>query len=1056
MNRFIDTALTYSRSVLSAFLVVIIAGTIAYISIPKEVSPDIPIPYIYVSMVHEGISPEDAERLLVKPMETELRNVDGVKEMTATAREGGANIILEFDAGFDVDQAIADVRAQVDLAKAKLPDETEEPTVHEININQDPIIVVNLLGNVPERALVRLARDLRDRIEGLPGILEANLRGEREELIEVIIDPARLQSYNINQDELIRAVLRNNRLVAAGTLDTGRGRFAIKVPGLFETARDVLELPVKTNGDAVVTLADVTEIRRTFKDRLSYARINGKPSVSIEVFKRTGANLIQAVDTVRAEVEEARAQMPPNVEVKYTFDQAIDLKSSLNNLENSVISAILLVAIVIVAALGARSAGLVGIAIPTSFLFGFLVLSILGLTINQVILFGLILAVGMLVDGAIVVTEYADRKMAEGLDRRDAYATAAKRMAWPITASTATTLAAFLPLMFWPGIVGEFMWYLPLTLIVTLTGSLISALIFLPTLGAKIGRPSTTDPAVMRAVAASSHGDLSTLPGFTGWYVRTLRRLLRRPLRVLAVAAVVLVGTWGIYLVTSKGVEFFPQSEPTSVRLLVHARGNLSIDERDALVREVEAIARGIDGVDTIYATTQAGSAGNRQAEDLIGNITLELVDWERRRPAKEILAELRQKTGSLAGIVVEPHLPQNGPRQGKDIEIRVSSADPSLIPLAVDRIRTHMEREMTGLVDIEDDRSVPGIQWELRVDRAQASRFGADIVTVGSAVQLITNGIKVGEIRPDDSDDEIDIRVRFPEDARTINQLDQLRVETARGMVPISNFVTRTPKPKIAKITRIDGHRVMTVKANVADGVLADNKVRELQAWLASAAKIDPRVRVVFAGQDRDQRESSAFLRQAFLIALFLMAIILVTQFNSFYHAFLILTAVVLSTVGVLVGLIVTGRTFVIVMTGIGVISLAGIVVNNNIVLIDTFARLRREGYDLIDAILRTGAQRLRPVLLTTITTVTGLLPMVFSTNIDLINRHVVVGDPDSIWWVDLSLAIVFGLSFATVLTLVVTPCLLAAPAAIKGKVAALRHRRRARSAAAAGQPAE
>ena len=1032
MNRLIDAAIRYSRTVLSALVIVIVAGTIAYIEIPKENNPDIPIPTIYVSLVHEGISPEDAERLLVKPMESQLRAVNGLKEMRSSAREGSASVTLEFEAGFDVDQALIDVRDKVDLARGDLPSDSEEPTVHEINISEEPIIYINLLSDMPERSLLHLAKNLQDDIESLSGILEANLRGDREELIEVVLNPALLESYNIAQDELVQTVLRNNRLVAAGTLDTGRGRFAVKVPGLFESARDVLELPVKSDGDAVVTLADVTEVRRTYKDRLTYARIDDKRSMTIEVVKRTGFNLIEAVKAVKAAVADNQAHWPPGVEVTFTFDQSEDLQDGLTSLQNSVISAILLVVIVVVAALGGRAAGLVGIAIPTSFLFGFLIMSIMGLTINQVILFGLVLSVGLLVDGAIVVTEYADRKMAEGLDKLEAYARAAKRMAWPVTASTATTLAVFIPLIFWPGLIGEFMWFLPLTLIVTLSGSLLSALIFLPTLGSKIGKASKNNPRVLQALAATSTGELAQLPGFTGWYARLLGRLVRHPFKVLAAALVVLIGTWGTYIVTATGTEFFPDSEPNWINLYVHARGNLSLDEKDVLVREVKDAIDDVAGIESIYATTYAAMSSSRLAEDTIGRFTLQLVDWRTRPEAKEILKTLRRATAHLAGIVVEAQLPQHGPSSGKDIQIELASRFPHLLAPAVEIIRGYMEAEMTGLVDIEDDRAVPGIEWELRVDRAQASRFGADIVTVGSAVQLVTNGIKVGEIRPDDADDEIDIRIRYPRDERNINQLDELRVQTKYGMVPISNFVTRKPKPKVSKIKRIDGRRVITIKANVLDGVLADNKVKELRAWLPSVG-LDPRIDLKFAGQDEDQREARAFLSQAFMVALFLMAIILITQFNSFYHAFLILSAVIMSTVGVLVGLIVTGRTFVIVMTGIGVISLAGIVVNNNIVLIDTFARLKRMGMPIYEAIVRTGTQRLRPVMLTTVTTVTGLMPMVFSTNIDLINRQIVVGDPQSIWWVDLSMAIVFGLSFATVLTLIVTPCLLAAPAVLK-----------------------
>ena len=513
MNAIIDAAIGHARTVIAALVLILIAGTFAYIGIAKEADPDINIPVLYVNVSHEGISPEDSERLLVKPLEEELRGIEGVKEMRSAAFEGGANVVMEFEAGFDADIAMADVRDKVDLAKPELPEEADEPTVHEINLSQFPILVVTLSGDVPERTLLRLARDLKDELKAIPSVLEVEIGGDREEQVELIVDPLVLESYGLDARDIIDAVGRSNRLVAAGSLDTGQGRFAIKVPGLFESANDILNMPVKVNDDAVVRFRDIGSLRRTFKDPEGFARINGLPALSLEVSKRTGENIIETIERVRAVVEEERLRWPAEVTVSYSQDKSTDIRTMLKDLQNNVLSAVLLVMIVIVAALGLRSAGLVGIAIPGSFLTGILVLAAAGLTVNIVVLFSLILAVGMLVDGAIVVTEYADRKMSEGLHKRKAYALAAKRMSWPIIAATATTLAAFLPLMFWPGIVGEFMRYLPLTLIATLSASLLMALIFVPTLGSLFGRAGgAADPKSMKALAAGETGDISKVP----------------------------------------------------------------------------------------------------------------------------------------------------------------------------------------------------------------------------------------------------------------------------------------------------------------------------------------------------------------------------------------------------------------------------------------------------------------------------------------------------------------------------------------------------------------
>ena len=1041
MNAVIDAAIRHSRTVLSTLALVLVAGMVAYATIPKESNPDIDIPIVYVVMTHDGISPEDAERLLVRPMEKELRGIEGIKEMRSTAREGVASVLLEFEAGFDADQALTDVREKVDVARSELPEETDEPTVNEVNVGLFPVLVVTLSGEVPERALIALARELKDELEMLPGVLEADIVGDREEVLEAIVDPLRLESYNISQADLIRTVTLNNRLVAAGALDTGRGRFAVKVPGLFETARDVLELPLKVNGDAVVTLGDVTTVRRTFKDAVSYARVDGKRAVALEIKKRLGENIIDTIADVRRVVGERRATWPEGITVSFIQDQSTHIRNMLADLQNNVISAIALVLVVVVAALGWRSAGLVGLAIPSSFLVGILALYGFGLTVNMVVLFSLILAVGMLVDGAIVVTELADRKMAEGLHRAEAYALAAKRMSWPIIASTATTLAAFMPLLFWPGVVGQFMKFLPITLIVTLTGSLFMALIFVPTLGALIGRPGSADPATMRALAAAERGDMRELRGLTRRYAHALALLVRHPLKVVAVAVVLLIGVQGYYAMRGNGVEFFPDVEPDQAMVLIHARGNLATDEKDAFVREVEARVLKVPGLETVYARTGRNDRDENQSEDVIGSIQLEFEHWTKRRPAAAILTEIRARTADLAGLTVETREPDAGPPTGKPIQVEVSSRHPEALPPVVAMIRAKLE-SMDGLIDVEDSRPIPGIEWELKVDRAQAGRFGADVAQVGNVVQLVTNGIKVGEYRPDDADEEIDIRVRFPLDERTILELDQLRLQTPDGLVPISNFVSRSPRPKTGTIERTNRRRQMTIKAGVEDGVLPDDKVREIRAWF-DTVEIDPRVAIRFKGEDEEQVKARAFLGKAFGVALFIMAIILITQFNSFYHAFLVLSAVIMSTIGVVLGLIITGQPFGIVMTGIGVIALAGIVVNNNIVLIDTYARLKNSGMPAREAVVRTGAQRLRPVLLTTVTTIFGLLPMVFQVNIDFVSRAITLGAPSTQWWVQLSTAVVFGLGFATLLTLVVTPCMLALGAHVSERRQARRARR-------------
>ncbi len=1033
----IESAMRRSRTVIMSLAVIIIAGVVTYVTVPKEAEPDLNIPFIYVSMTHDGISPEDAERLLVRPMEQEIRNIEGIEEIVGNAFEGGASIQIEFDAGTDTDVALQDVRAKVDIAKAKLPDETEEPTVTEIKFSRfDPMLVLNLAGNVPERTLTVLARDLKEKIEVISGVLEVNLVGVREELMEVVVDPLAMESYGLDQAQILSLVDRNNRLVAAGALHTGEGRFPVKVPGVFESAKDVLEMPIKAVGERIVHFKDVAEVRRTYKDAESYARLDGHPALAIEVVQRSGANIISTVDEVKALIEEDRRYWPEGVTIIASRDKSKDVHQMLSNLQNSVISAVLLVFIVIIGILGFRAASLVGVAIPGSFLLGILVIASFGATINMMVLFALIMAVGLLVDGAIVVTELADRRMAEGIARHDAYSGAARRMSLPIIASTCTTLAAFVPLVFWPGMIGEFMKFLPITLVAVLSASLLMALLFVPTLGSIFGSTGAIGSEAKRNLTAAETGDLDTITGLTGKYIQFLKKSLRLPWLNIGAVSAMLGVIYLAFFAFGRGVELFPDIEPEFANLDIHARGDLSTDEKDLLVGQVEAFVLDLPEIESVY--TKTGAAGRGAAEDLIGSITLNFIEWDERRKADEILHDIRENVSGLAGVEIRTRKAQDGPEQGKPIQLELSSRFPDILEISTGRVREALET-LDGVFNVEDTRPMPGIEWQIDVDRAEAAKFGADITLVGNMIQLVTNGIKIGEYRPDDAEDEIDIRVRYPYNSRSLDQIDALRIPTDEGLIPISNFVKRVPANKVSTIQRTNLRRTMQVSADVEEGYLDADVVREMRELLPFL-DIDPAVSVTFRGGNEDQQEASAFLSKAMLIAVAVMAIILVTQFNSLFQAFLILTAVVFSTGGVLLGHLVMNKPFGIIMSGVGVITLAGIVVNNNIVFIDTYNVLRKRGADALEAILRTCAVRLRPVLLTTVTTILGLTPMVFALNIDLIGREISVGAPATQYWTQLSSSVAGGLAFATILTLLLTPSLLMLQARMSQRLAARR----------------
>ncbi|AHE97196.1 efflux RND transporter permease subunit [Thioalkalivibrio paradoxus] len=1028
MKALIAWAVDHARTVLLFLLLILVLGASAWSVIPKEAAPEIDIPIFFVSVVYPGVSPEDAERLMLRPLERELQGVPGVDEMQSWAGEGFALVRVDFLPGWDNRRALADLREEAEQVRPDLPDGAEDPEVMEVDLALFPVLTVTLSGPLDERTLVSMARELRDEIESQPGVLEVDIGGDRDEQIEVLVDPLVLETYELSFDQLHRAIERNNRLVAAGAVDTGAGRIPLRVPGTIDHVDDILDTAVRVENDTVVRVRDVADVRQTFRDPEGFARIDGQPAVSLEIRKQSEANILEVAAAARESVEAARAGWPASVEVVYVQDMARDVADLLGDLENNVITAVLVVALVILLLMGARAALLVGLAIPGAFLGGILVIYLMGFTLNVVVLFGLILVVGMLVDGAVVVAELADRYVAEGRPRREAYRAAAQRMAWPITTAIGTTLAVFAPMLLWPGMVGEFIVYLPATVIVTLIASLAMALVFIPVLGSVAGQTRPANAEQTRQVRAAEEGRYDELHGVTAAYIRLLQPLVDHPGRTLTGTLVFLLAAYALYAVFGRGVEFFPQIEPEFVQIQVQARGNLSVWEADALVREVEAAVRDVPEVRHVYGRTigtQLARLLGDYSEDVVGLVQVELTSWRVRPPATEVIQTLRERTAELPGIRLQVRAQERGAREGRPIVIQASSDEPERIPPVIRAIREGMD-EIGGFVDVADDLPLPGVELEVRFDRAQAARFGVDVPLLGDGVQLLTDGILLGTYRPAHVDEEVDIRLRLPPEQRHLQHLAGLSLPTAVGLVPLAHFAELVPVPATGMIKRRDGQRAYTIEADAAPGLLVDRQVRELQAWLEQAQP-DPEVTVRFRGEAEEQEEAARFLRQAFALSLFLMLAMMVTQFNRFSQALLVMSAIVFSTAGVLLALLARGEPFGIVMSGIGVLALAGIVVNNNIVLIDNYNEQRRRGLDPREAALRAAAQRLRPVVLTALTTILGLLPMVLALTVDFAGRDVYLGAPVTSFWIQLATVIAGGLVFATPLTLLFTPTMLA-----------------------------
>ena len=1051
----IDGAIQRRKVVLGVALIATLFGFFAYLAVPREAEPSIDVPFIAVTVPYPGVSPEDAERLLVKPLELELQNIEGVKLMTSVARQNMAAVSLEFDPSFDKDKALADVRAQVDLARGRFPPDAEEPLIQEANIAEEPVIGVEISGQAPERELNAVVRSLRDRLENLPGVLEVQLNGVRDEVLEVTIDPLRMEAYNVTTGELAQVIGRNNQLVPAGALRSGTGQFAVKVPGVVERPQDILSLPIKKNGDRLVTVGDIGDVRRTFKEPSYITRFNGEPVLSLAVSKRGGANILETAAQVRQTVAQEQKRWPPGIKAAFTFDESEGIGRRMSVLESGLLMASLLVMMIVVLSLGIRQGLIVGVAIPVCFMLTFLMLYAFGVTLNMMVMFGLVLAVGILVDGGIVVVEYADRKMAEGLPREAAFAAAGKRMFWPVVNGTLTTLCAFLPFLFWNSIPGKFMSYLPLTLFFVLGASIFVALIFTPAMGSLIGRRAAIDAEHLAEIEKSEHGDPREMKGFMGWYAKSLSALGRHPGRVVlsTLLIICMIGFW--FAATPHRTVFFIDQDPQEVSVFVKARGNLSPEAQDQLMRQVEERITGLKGIRSLYvrsgsATTIGGP--NSPPNDTIGRMSVEFVKYEDRKAlglsGKAIAESIRDRVKDLAGMSVEVRQPESGPPVGKAVQVQLTSHDPAILDRVANQIKARLAAD-PQLTELEDNRTSPGIEWNLTVDREAAGRYGVDVSSVGQAIQFLTGGVLAGRFRPDDAQDELDIRVRFPADARTMSAFDQFKITTPSGAVPASYFIKRAPAQQVTQIQRREGQRLVLLQANAIKGVAANLKIADVKRWIGGMT-VDPAVNVKFTGADEEGAQATAFFAVAMATSLFLMGVILLWQFNSFYGVLVTLSAVALSTIGVLLGVQVNlAHTFdyvSVIMLGTGVVALAGVVVGHNIVLVDTFYQLRRQGFLADEAAIRAAAQRFRPVMLTTAVTVVGLLPLMFQVHPNLHNGHLEYKAPGSETWVQLSASVVWGLSFATLLTLVLTPVLLSAPQVFSRRFANLVGRARGR----------
>ncbi|MFQ3307212.1 MAG: multidrug efflux pump [Candidatus Midichloriaceae bacterium] len=1013
------------RATLFFLLLAVIWGYFSYVSIPKEDAPDIKIPIIYILIQQDGISPEDAQRLLLKPMEMGLKSIDNVKEIKSYAYEGSGVIILEFLAGLDTNKALNDVRAKTNDTEHELPKDAKKPIIKEINLSLMPILNVILSGDISKDSLIKIARKLKDKLEGIPNVLSVEISGDQKDIVEILVSPETLEFYKLNINDLSKIIGSNNTLIPVGKIKNDGGSFSLKIPSIIKDYADLENFPIMVHNNTIVKLKDIAQIKKTYKDPNYIARFNGKPSIVLEITKRTGTNIISTVKDVKNLIKEEQQYFPKNLDINYSQDESENIIDMVYDLENGIILATIFVVLVVMLSVGVRSSILIALSIPSSFLIGILILEISGYTLNVVVLFSLILTIGMIVDDAIVVSEYADRKIIDGMETQSAFVNAANRMFWPILSSTLVKIVVFLPLLFWPGVVGQFMRYMPITVVIILTNSLIFALFFQPALGPLFGKPKKIAIKTINAMKASEEGDLNDLIGLSKKYHTLLTKVLKRPKIFVFSGFALLIGVYVFFGISGTGVEFFPKIEPNNATIVIKSTGDFSLKERDEMTRVVEnKILNMRSEVKVFYSKSSNFETSNSFPQNTVGIIELELEHWKTRRKASVIFDDIRKNLSSIKGLQIEILSEKKGPSSSKPIYINFSSKSFDKVPNFVKKVKFHMENTQ-GFKDIETTNSYPGIDWLINIDRELASIFKLSTEEIGNYIRLMSDGFKLSSFRPDYSDDEVDIVLRYNKENRKISSLNNLKITNRdKSIIPISNFSTKKSADKVSRITMVDGQTVVSIKADVEKGVLVDEKITELKKWLDQ--NMEEGIIYKFKGESEDQKESSEFLFKAFFVAIMMMFMIMLIQFNSFYHTIVVMSAVFLSTVGVLIGLLVTWQPFGIVMCGIGVIALSGIVLNNNILFIDTYQFLRKKGHTVEDSIVRAGVQRLRPILLTAATAILGLLPMIFGLTINFFSRDISYDAPSSQWWRQLSTSIAGGLTFATILTLFFTPCLL------------------------------
>ncbi|MFA6107304.1 MAG: efflux RND transporter permease subunit [Candidatus Latescibacterota bacterium] len=1002
--------------VLTAFIIVV--GLISYFSLPREAAPDVKIPFMIVSTVYPGVAPEDIENLVTRKIEQELKTLKNVEEITSSSSESVSIIAIEFDPKVDLDYALQRVKDKVESARQDLPEDAEEPVVTEINFENMPIINIILTADYDLVKLKKVADDFADDFEAIPGVLEAKITGALEREVKIKIDPARLSKYNLSLHDVTRTIQTEHVTIPGGAMEVGGYTYSVRVPGEIKDPYAFANLVVTATAQGPVYIRDVAEVEYGFKDRETISRLNGKPCITLSVTKRAGENIILIADEVKRIIAEREPSLPRGTHVVIQGDYSKFIRVMLRDLQNHILSGFVLVVLCIFVFLGVTNSFFIATAIPLSMLIAFVVIQMMGVTLNFIVLFSLIIALGRLVDDAIVVVENIHRHRSMGKGPVQGAIDGTNEVAAAVVSSTLTTVAAYAPMLFWPGIMGEFMKYLPITVIVVLMASLFVALVINPVFCSRFMRMSQAEVDRFTGGSGFYHRVI------IGNYEKVLRLATHRPKSTLAVAVLGLAASVALYGALGKGVEFMPQTDPDAAWISIKGPVGMRVEATDALAGQLEKTAAGFPDIANVVSNVGvSASAGdlsggfNTQNE---ARIYMDFVDFDERSQASlKTFEESVDKVKYATGAEVRLDKEENGPPMGEPVEIQVTGDDYLTLGGIAKDLRARI-KDIPGLGDLKDDFESSKPELTVRVDREKAAVLGLSTQDVAVAVRTAINGVDAGDFRIEE--DDYKINVRFAEQYRqSLGDLDRIFVFKDGRQIPLSSVAETATSAGLGTIRRADLERVVTITGSnygrLANDVLTDVKARLRGHELPSGYSIK------YRGQDEEQQAAASFLMKALVITLLVIGMVLVTQFDSVVIVLIIMSSVIMSTIGALWGLMVAGLPFGVVMTGIGVISLAGVVVTNAIVLLDYVGKLRSWGRSKLDAVIEAGRTRFRPVILTALTTIVGIVPLAAGWAFDLDTLRFTAGGSSSQWWAPMAVVIISGLSFATLLTLIVVP---------------------------------